>query len=115
MTTTYTYTKHVLGREIKALVFCTDDGVNVSVAGGDRSHIGAVSVVDGRGNMQTTTFPAHKETVIAEEWAQRLYELLHQPVVVSAGIHYDGITRDGIEEVVTACRSLLSIILTDAA
>lgn len=102
----------VLEKEIKAVIVYTDCGINATVAGGDKSHIGSVAIVDEQGNLQSTTFPNHKETIIAESWAKSLYEKYHQPVVVSAGIHYDGITKSEIELIIKGCEELKEIILT---
>ncbi len=96
-----------LDKSIYANAVYTDDGISVIVAGGDRSHIGAVSVVDSLGTQSTTTFPNHKETIIAEEWAKRIYGLFYQPVVVSAGVHYDNISEEGIGKVLSAAEALL--------
>ncbi len=101
----------VLGKEIKAIIVFTDDGINVTVAGGDKSHIGAVAIIDENGNLTSTTFPNHKETIIAESWAKSLYEKHHKPVVVAAGIHYDGINKEGINKVVEASGRLLEFVV----
>ena len=100
----------VLGKEIKAIIVFTDDGINVTVAGGDKSHIGAVAIIDENGNLTSTTFPNHKETIIAESWAKSLYEKHHKPIVVAAGIHYDGITKKDINNVLEVCNRLLETI-----
>ena len=97
----------VLEKEIKAVIVYTDYGINVTVAGGDKSHIGSVAIVDEQGNLQTTTFPDHKETIIANNWAKSLYEKYKQPIVVSVGIHYDMITKDEITQVIDACNRFL--------
>ena len=97
----------VLGKEIRAIIVFTDNGLNAIVAGGDKSHIGSVAIMDEQGNLTSTTFPHHKETIIAENWATSLYEKYKQPVVVSVGIHYDEITAEGIKQMISACEELL--------
>ena len=104
-------TTTVLGKEIRAIIVYTDCGINVTVAGGDKSHIGAVAIIDENGDLTSTTFPNHKETIIAEFWAKWLYEKYKQPVVVSAGIHYDGINKEGINKVVEASGRLLESVV----
>ena len=100
----------VLGKEIKAIIEFTDNGLNVLVAGGDKSHIGAVAIMDESKNLTSITFPKHKETIIAETWARQLYEKFNMPVVVSAGIHYDEITPNDILCVVKATNLLLESV-----
>ena len=104
-------TTTVLGKEIRAIIVYTDNGINVTVAGGDKSHIGAVAIIDENGNLTSTTFPNHKETIIAESWANTLHEKYLQPVVVAAGIHYDGINKEGINKVVEASGRLLESVV----
>lgn len=104
-------TTTVLGKEIRAIIVYTDCGINVTVAGGDKSHIGAVAIIDENGNLTSTTFPNHKETIIAESWANTLHEKYMQSVVVAAGIHYDGINKEGINKVVEASGRLLEYVV----
>lgn len=101
----------LMGKQISAFAVLTDDGITVSVSGGDRSHIGAVSIADPEGRINTITFPEHKETVIAEKWALEIWQKLHQPVAVSAGIHYDGISKAQIGQVLDATDSILKNLL----
>jgi len=104
----------ILNKEIKAIIVYTDNGLAVTLAGGDKSHIGAITVVDESGKITTITFPEHKETIISETWAKGLFKSYHIPVVVSAGIHYDVITKEQIAEVVEASYSLLNLILEES-
>ena len=104
----------VLEKEIKAIIVFLDNGLNVMVAGGDKSHVGAVSLADEKGILNTITFPEHKETGIAEAWAKALFEKYNMPVVVSAGIHYDGITPEGIKAVVEASNEMLLDFITES-
>ena len=43
--------------------------------------------------------PGHREDVLAQRMAQSMAEALHCAVCVSAGIHYDNITRAEIQQV----------------
>lgn len=111
MVNEYVYTIECLNKEIKAVVTFTDSGVNALVAGGDKSHIGAVSIVDEAGSISTTIFPDHKEAVIAEKWAKSFYDKYQKAVVISAGIHYDHISKEEISLVLEATDKLLKIAL----
>ncbi len=94
-------------REITAILQCFDFGIQATVTGGDLSHVGAVCVADNNGIVQTIEFPKHKDAVIAKKWASKLYELTKTPVVVTAGVHYDNLSRDGIDKVLECCDELL--------
>ncbi|MBO6130108.1 MAG: hypothetical protein J6P79_14630 [Pseudobutyrivibrio sp.] len=97
----------VLNREIKAVLVYTDNGITATVAGGDKAHIGAVTIIDESGALTTNAFPTHKESLISEKWARVLFQKFNQPVVVSAGIHYDNISKENIGVVVRQCDELL--------
>jgi hypothetical protein len=91
----------------------TQSGIQVLLTGGDLPHIGAVSVIGPDTELHTVTFPGHKEAVISEKWAMEIFAHTDpkQPVVVSCGIHYDGITAEGIRLVIERTDELLEKIL----
>ena len=101
----------VLGREIAAYVLIPDEGIHVTVCGGKKSHIGAVSVIDPDGMRHDMQFPTHKDGVIASEWADALHAAGYCPVVVCAGIHYDHLSKEGIAAVMNAADQLLVQVL----
>lgn len=78
-----------------------DQGIRVDLYGGDLPHIGAVSAVSCDKRLETILFPGHREAVLSESWAASLNQARPVcPVAVTAGIHYDGVTREDIEEIV---------------
>lgn len=88
------------GRRITASVLVLDQGIRVDLYGGDLPHIGAVSAVSCDKRLETILFPGHREAVLSESWATSLNRQTGMPVAVTAGIHYDGVTREDIEEIV---------------
>jgi hypothetical protein len=99
------------GKEIWAKIEKLDCGTAVTLAGGDSSHVGAVSVADANGVVQTIVLPGHKDHYIGEVWARWLYAKTNAPVSVTAGIHYDHITKDEIAEVQALAQEMLDEIL----
>ena len=84
------------------------------LCGGGASHVGAVALAapndahapqpdqsDSGGQVaaRVLTLPGHKEDALALRMAQSMAEALHCAVCVSAGIHYDNITRAEIQQV----------------
>jgi hypothetical protein len=79
----------------------------IVITGGDQPHIGAAAlgVVTGSaahpGKSAVTSsvlsVPGHKEGQLALEAAERLSKVLESTVVVTVGIHIDGITPELIE------------------
>lgn len=86
----------VLEREIHITVLDTGCGMQVLIEGGDKGHIGAVSAASPDIPVQTVVFPGHREDVISSRWAETLCREFGVPAVVSAGVHYDNITKEQI-------------------
>ena len=98
----------ILNRRVAIAVYRTKEGINVLIEGGDKGHIGAVAVARGGEIVESVCFPGHREDIVCESWAKEISGLVPGPAV--AGIHYDGITKEQIEEVMevlTAQRKVL--------
>lgn len=105
---TYQTAVSLLEREIDIQMYETQNGICVTIAGGDRGHIGALAFSAPDTEPQSVTFPGHKETVVCERWVKGLGSLYSGPVVVVAGIHYDRITKEQIQKVLDAMDSELA-------
>lgn len=99
--------RELFGEPVTLLALPLDGGIHVSLFGGSRPHIGAVSIADMDGYVTTTQFPFHKESVISHKWAGALARLGRLPVVVEVGIHYDGLDEAGIQKVLALADALL--------
>lgn len=98
----------LLGRELVCQWERLDDGLQVLLTGGDQSHVGAISVAESDGRVQTLTFPGHKDQYVSEPWATALAKLFECRTAVTCGIHYDNLSKEGIAQVLTACQDLLA-------
>lgn len=107
-------TRELFGEKITATAVLLDEGIQVSVFGGSRPHVGAVSITDPAGACHTTQFPGHKDSVVSEQWAKALFAEGFCPVVVGAGIHYDNLNREGINTVVALTDEMLKKVLEDS-
>ena len=82
----------------------------VVVTGGDKPHIGAVSIAtpktsgagksDGSPSPSVIAIPGHKEYQLALDASQQLARAVQSTVAVSVGIHIDDISPDLLEMVV---------------
>ena len=104
--------REVLGYPIRAELRALDDGYDVAVFGGCRSHVGAVSFAEPDGSEQTMIRGSHKEAFITRPWALRLAKAWNAPVCVRAGVHYDEATKEQIEAILRACDGLLEEIIS---
>jgi len=76
---------------------------------GGKGHIGAVALCQwfsGRAVAEQLTAEGHKEASIAAHAARELCKVWGKTVVCIAGIHFDGITRAQIEEIVRTANEL---------
>lgn len=78
-----------LGKPMWASVSRLDCGYDIGVFGGDTSHVGAVSLVDGNGQVQTIQQSTHKDGALSEQWAKHFFQVTKQPVCVRCGVHFD--------------------------
>lgn len=111
------------GRVLTAWVYELGDDVVVAVGGGDRPHVGCVVLAvptPGRGpgfspSVSVLTIPPHKEEPIARAVAERVCSRLGRVAVVTAGVHEDGIERDGIETYLRLGEELAEAVVDDLA
>lgn len=102
--------KTVLGYPIRAEVTKLDDGWDVGVFGGCRTHVGAVSLGAPGGSADTLERPGHRDSVISARWAAELAERLRAPVCVRCGIHYENASQEQLAAVTAACEELLQSV-----
>ncbi|NLO85080.1 MAG: hypothetical protein GX096_06610 [Clostridiales bacterium] len=105
-----TKTITVLDRSITATVLQLDEGLDVSLLGGDSSHVGAVTFAESNSTHQTMERAGHKEAMLSESWAVALAKASQQPVTVRCGIHYDHASPAQIAQILNACTLLLGEI-----
>ena len=89
-------------------IFRQGRDVQVLFSGG-QSHIGAVALAAPTPQgpqTQLLALPGHREDDLAVCAAKRLAAVLDCAVCVSAGIHYDNITREEIHQVETMIHAL---------
>jgi len=103
--------RKLLGYSLRAEAKGLDEGMEVLLLGGCRTHIGAVSVGEPDGTVQTLEFPGHKDQLLSEPWAAALAKALGERTCVLCGIHYDEATKEQIAQIVeTAGEMLLELL-----
>lgn len=106
---------------LEAAVRLIGQDLLVSVWGGEKPHIGAVSIAQPRPSLsnkdQTSAstsvycFLNHKEDELAKTIATELARSLNRNVVVTAGIHWDDITSQGVSKVIKNSALLTKLII----
>ncbi|WP_227765514.1 hypothetical protein [Zhaonella formicivorans] len=91
---------------VTAKVHVLDEGVSVTLYGGERSHIGSVAIAVPRLSLAdpevlsaTTSvynLVGHKDDEVARPAAEKIAKNINQVVVVTAGIHVEDATKEDI-------------------
>ena len=102
--------------QVHATAMLIGDDLLVAIWGGTKPHIGAVAVALPRPSLadpQVTsstssvfTMLGHKEDKVVKMVSEHLSGRLEKNVVVTAGIHWDDLPEEAIEEIVHNCREL---------
>ena len=103
-----------LGQTISAEVARLGVGLDVGVYGGQRTHVGAVTLAEADGHCRTLLREGHRDDAVSERFAAAPAARFGVPVCVRCGIHYDGIGRAEIAAVLAACEALLEQALERA-
>jgi len=120
-TAEFTVKTNLEAYHLEAAVRKIGDDLLVAIWGGEKPHIGAVAVAQPRPSLkdsrQTSAsasvfcFVGHKEDDLAKAVSEKLASALHTPVVVTAGIHWDNLDADGIQQVLQNSKLLTDLIL----
>jgi hypothetical protein len=102
--------------QIHATAMLVGDDLLVVIWGGTKPHIGAVAVALPRPSLadpQITsstssifTLLGHKEDEVVKMVSEHLSARLERNVVVTAGIHWDDLPEEAVEEIVNNCKKL---------
>lgn len=102
--------------QIHATARLIGEDLLVAIWGGTRPHIGAVAVALPRPSLADSqrasstssvfTLLGHKEDEVVKMVSEHLSARLGKNVVVTAGIHWDNLSAEAIEEIVHICKEL---------
>ena len=102
-----------LGFPVSAEVLWLDDGADIGITGGCRTHVGAVTLAEPDGTLRTLLRDSHRDDMVSERWASVLAERWQVPVCVRCGIHYEGVSRERIDQIVSAAQMLLYQVINE--
>lgn len=99
------------------------DDYLVYMWGGEKPHIGAVAAAQPRASLvdpnvpsataSVLTYLGHKEDVVVKQVSEALCSALETNVVVTAGIHWDDLEKQGIEAVVRGCQEVTENLIAE--
>lgn len=85
----------------------------ISIMGGDKPHIGAIAVCIPGSLASVTLVPGHREDALALSLADSISHSLDCVVSVSAGIHYDTISKSQLDEIIQIVNDLTATFVGD--
>ena len=107
--------------DLSASVRLIGQDVLVAIWGGEKPHIGAVAVAQPRPSLKDPAVTSasasviclvgHKEDELAKATAEILAAALNTQVVVTAGIHWDNLDPQGIQQIIQNSEVLVDMIL----
>lgn len=86
-------------------IFVGDDLCAV-VTGGDKPHVGAISVYSKEEGIKTISLKNHKDYIIGEIFINSIKDSFNGNISVSCGIHIDNISKEQIEDVYECCNKI---------
>jgi hypothetical protein len=106
--------------DLEAHIRSVGEDLLVAISGGEKPHIGAVAAAQPRPSLKDPTvmsatasvicYVGHKEDELAKQAAEKLAASFNTRVVVTAGIHWDNLSEEGIGKVILNSRALLDLI-----
>lgn len=108
-------THRLFGRPIICQVTDLNGDISVLLYGGDREHIGSVSMAGPDTEPVTHSFPGHKEQFITGPWAEKIAAKSGKNVCVQAGVHYNNATKEQIGQIMDLMATMLAEILEHIA
>jgi len=73
------------------------EDIVIFIGGGERPHVGSLSLADAGHPPFSASLPRHKDHLVSSKAAARVSKELGKTCVVVAGIHVDGATNPDIE------------------
>ncbi len=117
----YDFETHGGKYDLQAHVRSVGSDFLVAIWGGEKPHIGAIAIAQPRTSRKASerisstasviSILGHKEGDIAKELAGKLASGLKATVVVTAGMHWSNITKNGILKVEKNSQILVGMIL----
>lgn len=101
----------VLGFPIRAEITKLDEGWDVGIFGGCKTHVGAVTFAETDGTVRSLERQDHKDSFVSSRWAAELAAHFNVPVCVRCGIHYDNATAEQLQVIVLTCDELLNAVI----
>lgn len=103
--------------KIKLEAIYAGNDICVLITGGDKAHVGAISVYSKEEGIRTISLKNHKDYIIGELFINSIKEEFSGNISVSCGIHVDNIKKDQIRDIYKICNNIfeefkLQIILT---
>ena len=92
--------------KIKLEAIYAGNDICVVITGGDKAHVGAVSVYSKEEGIQTISLKNHKDYIIGELFINSIKNIFLGNISVSSGIHVDNIKKEQISDIYKICNNI---------
>lgn len=114
-----TIEREYLGKLLRLQAFCVGEDWCVICSGGERPHVGAVSLSQAycsyggkpTADLSCVSVHGHKDTELGNLLARHIAKTTGKNAAVICGIHYDDLNHEQIGEIVALCREMCDIAL----
>lgn len=114
-----TIEREYLGKLLRLQAFCVGEDWCVICSGGERPHIGSVSLsqsycsASGKpaADLSCLSVHGHKDTEISNLLAHQIAKTTGKNAAVICGIHYQDLNHEQIGEIIALCREMCDIAL----
>ena len=83
----------------------------VFIGGGEKPHIGSMSICEKGGEAFSVSMPEHKDYIVSREAAKRIAELTGRRCLVVVGIHVEGATKLEIKKLLKNASKCIELIM----
>lgn len=98
--------------EINIQCLFAGNDICILITGGDKAHIGAISIYSKEEGIQTISLKEHKDFYISELCINNIKDIVKGNISVSCGIHVDNISKDEIEVVYKISKDIFEALKT---
>lgn len=99
------------GHRVWAEVIVAGEDLVIVIGGGERPHVGSLSIAVAEGAPISVSVPGHKDYIVSDGWARRVFEETGKACVVVAGLHVDNAKESDIGMLLKNSESCLNMLI----
>lgn len=102
-------------RRVYLDIIMAGDDIVIRIGGGERPHIGAISICTGADKPLTLSLPGHKDYLVSHIAAQKIFNETGRNTLVIAGIHVDDASGEDIRELMNNAEECIRRLVNESS